>query len=161
MTKIAVFPEPTPENSYLSEHIERLRYSYQRWLGRPLLDATLPPPDAAQQLFYAPFALISHSADADPIFTYGNQTAQRLFEVDWAELTKLPSRLSAEPPNRDERAALLFQVAQHGFAEGYAGVRISKTGKRFRIENVTVWNIMDATETYYGQAAMYNQWVYL
>ncbi len=39
----------------------------------------------------------SNSNDADRIFTYVNQMALRLFELDWDTLMTTPSRKSAEP----------------------------------------------------------------
>ena len=43
---------------------------------------------------------------------------------------------------REERARLLETVARRGFIDDYSGVRISKTGRRFRIIRATVWNLL-------------------
>lgn len=56
----------------------------------------------------------------------------------------MPSRLTAEAPNRAERARLLAEVTARGFIEDYSGRRISHTGQRFLIERATVWNLTDA-----------------
>jgi PAS domain-containing protein len=115
----------------------------------------MPAEQAARWLYeQAPFALLAHNADADPIFIYGNKTAQQLFEYTWEELLLLPSRLSAEPSERDERQKFLEQVARDGFVTGYSGIRIAKSGRRFWIENATVWQLTDASGAYRGQAAM-------
>jgi hypothetical protein len=90
------------------------------------------------------------------VFTYGNLAAQRRFGFTWAELTALPSRLSAEPVHRDERARLLEAVARRGFVEDYAGVRIAKGGGRFRIERAVVWNLLDEAGVHRGQAATFD-----
>jgi hypothetical protein len=76
---------------------------------------------------------------------------------EWEELTALPSRLSAEAPERSERQTFLERVACDGFVIGYSGIRIAKSGKRFRIENATVWQLFDAEGAYRGQAAMLPQ----
>jgi len=93
-----------------------------------------------------------------PRFIYANEAAQRCFEYDWDGMTALHSRLSAEHPNRAERDSLLESVRLHGFATGYRGLRISSSGKRFWIENVTVWNLVDSEGIYRGQAATYRSW---
>ena len=53
-----------------------------------------------------------------------------------------PSRLTAEAPNREERARLLAAVTTRGFIDDYSGIRISNTGRRFRIAQATVWNLL-------------------
>ena len=52
----------------------------------------------------------------------------------------------------------MAEVTSSGFIKNYAGVRISKTGRRFRIENATVWNLVDDDGTPRGQAAMFAEW---
>jgi hypothetical protein len=102
----------------------------------------------------APFAILAHNTGSDPIFIYGNKAAQRHFEYDWDELTSLPSRLSAETPEQDARYQFLQQVKRDGYVVGYSGVRIAKSGRRFRIENATVWQLIDDVGEVHGQAAM-------
>jgi hypothetical protein len=131
--------------------------SYRRLVGKLLVpdDKT----DPARWLYeQAPFCVLAHNTDADPRFIYGNQAAQACFEYGWDEFTALPSRLSAEAPNREERQRLLDQVSLHGFATGYEGVRISKTGRRFWIEDGTVWQILGADGVLHGQAATFATW---
>ena len=149
---------PCPANHYGIEHTERLRRSFHALTGRDLLDPTLSPEAAADALFHAPFVVLSHNADPDPILTYGNRTGLELFELSWEELTRMPSRLTAETPDRAERARLLAEVAARGFIEDYSGVRVSRTGKRFRIEQATVWNLTDERGRFYGQAATFREW---
>ncbi len=155
-------PYPCPENRFLIEHIELLAYSYRQLLGVPLLgDCCSAGENLAEQLFNAPFALVSHNTAPDPVFNYANLTALSLFEFSWREFTALPSRLSAEPVNRLERGQLLARVTEHGFINDYCGVRISRTGKRFRISNAVVWNVMDRQDNYQGQAACFSEWEFL
>jgi hypothetical protein len=66
--------------------------------------------------------------------------------------------MSAELENREERQHLLNLVRRNGFATGYRGLRISKSGRRFWIENVTVWQLVDVAGTLHGQAAIYRSW---
>ncbi|MFP4247910.1 MAG: MEKHLA domain-containing protein [Halochromatium sp.] len=134
--------------------------SYQRLTGRDLIIADTNP-SPAEALYHAPFVVLSHGTEPDPIFNYANLSAQRLFEMTWAQLTAMPSRLSAEPLSREERAHLLAAVAEHGFIDDYRGVRVSSSGRRFMIEQATVWNLTDAQGRPAGQAATFAQWTLL
>lgn len=153
-------PYPGPENGFLSEHIRLLCSSYLRLLNKPLLqaeeDGTL-----SEKLFYAPVGLVSHNSAKDPVFNYANLTAMTLFEFSWHEFTALPSRMSAEPVNQEERMRLLDAVAAKGFIENYQGIRISASGKRFKIRNAVVWNLVDEQDLYQGQAACFKHWEFL
>jgi hypothetical protein len=128
--------------------------SHARLTGRPLLGP-------GQSLWEAPFVLLAHGLGTDPVFFYGDRRALELFEVSAEELIRMPSRLSAEAPDRAERARLLDQVARHGFIGDYAGVRVSASGRRFRIEQATVWNLIDAAGRAHGQAAAFSKWSYV
>jgi hypothetical protein len=134
--------------------------SHGRVVGRPLLEhGEVPDPWSA--LWLAPKAIVAHGTQADPVFCYGNRMALELFELDFAAFTALPSRFSAEPLAREERAILLERVSRFGFIDDYAGIRISSTGKRFRIERATVWNLVDEAGLYRGQAAAFSDWTRL
>ena len=145
-----------PSSPDVAGHATLLAGSFRRATGSALLADT--GADVAQCLYHAPFVLLSHGVEADPIFNYANLVAQKLFEMDWHAFTRLPSRLSAEPINQAERADLLARVSKFGFIDDYSGVRISSTGQRFRIEAATVWNICNDDGVYVGQGAMFSQW---
>lgn len=149
---------PGPENLYQGEHAKLLISSFRHWTGKALVDQSLPVDDRSRALFEAPFGVVSHNTEADPVFNYGNQTALTLFEMEWSEFTRLPSRKSAEPVNRAEREKLMSRVTQQGFIDDYRGVRISSGGKRFMIEDATVWNVIDSSGVYRGQAAVFYRW---
>jgi len=95
MVSMIVLPEPNAENSYLADHVRLLRHSLRHWTGRDLLAADREPAEVARRVYDAPFVVLSHSPDSDPILTYGNRAAQALFEATWEELTRMPSRLTA------------------------------------------------------------------
>ncbi|MGL5035403.1 MAG: MEKHLA domain-containing protein [Microcystaceae cyanobacterium] len=158
---MALFAKPSPDNHFLADHIALLNSSYQQLTGKTWLDWGLKGPDYAQAIFNAPFVVLSHDPSAEPIFTYANLTAQKLFEMDWAEFTSLPSRRSAEQPNQEERARLLDAVTKRGFIDNYQGIRISKTGRKFWILDATVWNLIDPEGNYHGQAAICPRWQYV
>ena len=154
-------PELNQENHYLVEHIDLLRESLRHYAGRDLIDVKLTGVDAVKEIFHAPFVVLSHDTAEDPIFTYANRIALELFEMTWQEFTLLPSRQSAEAVNQQKRAQVLETVANKGFIDGYSGIRISKSGKRFLIENATLWNLIDNKGRYRGQAATFASWRYI
>ena len=117
--------------------------------------------DPVRALNEAPFGIVSHGTENDPVFNYANRTALSLFEMNWETFTQLPSHKSAEPVNREERQRLLDQVSKKGYIDHYQGVRISSTGKRFRIEDAIVWNLIDSMGVYRGQAALFRRWLML
>ena len=152
------FEEPGPNNNYLANHVALLLGSLKAVTGRDLIDPQAEPLETARQLYEAPFFVASHDTLGDPILTYGNRIAQDLFEMSWEEFTATPSRYTAEAPNREERARLLAEVTKNRFIDNYSGIRISSTGKRFRIKQATVWNLMDPNGNNAGQAATFSHW---
>ncbi|MDA0766885.1 MAG: MEKHLA domain-containing protein [Verrucomicrobia bacterium] len=153
-----MLPEPAPDNDYHAPHLPLLLDSFHTLTGRHLLPPDPDPVETARLLYHAPFFLASHDTAPDPLFTYGNLTAQRLFEMTWDQFTQTPSRFTAEAPNRAERASLLQRVTTHGFIDDYSGIRISSTGQRFRITQATVWNLRDPHGQLLGQAASFQNW---
>ncbi|WP_026610906.1 MEKHLA domain-containing protein [Methylocaldum szegediense] len=158
---MTAFPEPSEENSFLADHVAILRDSYRHWTGRELVDPRMNHHEAARYLFFAPFAVLSHDTAKDPIFNYANRTAMSLFGMNWAEFTAFPSRLSAERHNQENRERLLAEVMECGYVEDYRGIRISKHGRRFLIEHVTIWNLLDARGVFSGQAARFSDWKFV
>ena len=153
---------PNAANDYLSIHVQMLADSYSRYVGDSLIDQPVAAtPEFAKRIFEAPFVVLSHGIEPDPIFNYANQTAMKLFEMDWATITSLHSRKSAEPVNRAERERLLAAVAKQNYIDDYSGVRISSTGRRFFIPKAVVWNLVDGQGERCGQAATFSEWKYL
>jgi 2-methylisocitrate lyase-like PEP mutase family enzyme len=139
-------------------HARHLLDSFARLLGRELLPRGGAPEEEAARLFAAPIVVVSHGTQADPVLNYGNARALDLWEMSWEELTKTPSRLTAEPVHRDERARLLDRTRRQGFVDDYAGIRISSSGRRFRIEQAIVWNVTGPGGEHVGQAATFDRW---
>ena len=135
--------------------------SFQQLTGDRLIERQDTPEQLAEALFLAPFVIVSHGIQADPIFNYGNQTALKLWEVSWNDFLQMPSRLSAEPIDREARALMLQQAAAKGYIDNYQGVRISSTGKRFLVEKAVVWNLQDNSGNKCGQAATFANWTFL
>lgn len=137
--------------------------NYRRWFGEDLIAGDRPPLEQAKILFESPFVLLAHDTASDPIYTYGNQTALTLWERTWEELLQMPSRQSAE--NIDQAQAVRNQLLQDtrnfGYKTGFSGIRVSKSGQRIRIEDVKLWDLLDESGEYRGQAAVFSKWTFL
>ena len=132
--------------------------SFRRFVGRELIERTGNDDLDARTVFEASFVVVSHGTQDDPILNYGNKTALSLWEMDIPTLASTPSRLTAEPMHRDERAQLMTRAARDGFVDDYRGIRISSSGKRFLIERAIIWNLVDSDEQLVGQAATFSHW---
>ena len=141
--------------------------SFKHFTGLSILEmayaADLDDTALAKALFNAPQAIVSHGAEADPIFRYANAQALALWAMDWETFTRLPSRLSAETADdiQSDRNALLKSALARGWVDDYAGVRISSSGQRFHIQNTTLWNVVDSQGVHHGQAAFIRDWRFL
>lgn len=137
--------------------------SHQRAWNRPLWaglsDAS--PQQAAQELFAAAPVLLAHDGGADPRLIYANAAALRLWRRPWAEMVGMPSRLTAEPRERPERAGALAQALRQGAIDGYGGVRIDSRGRRFRIQGARLWTLWNDRGEPQGQAACFASWWWL
>ena len=149
---------PSPSNHFLLKHAQLLAHSHWERTGVLLGNWSLDDPELGRKLWEAPFVQLSHGTEADPLFNYGNQSALARFTLTWEQLIGMPSRFSAEAPERGERERLLKAVRDKGFISDYQGVRIASDGSRFRIRQATVWTVRDAQGTLQGQAAWFDQW---
>lgn len=157
MTRDVQFPW---QQEVIIHHSLRLLYSFNYWTGDFLLDVSGSPEEIAQALFEAPFVLVSHGTEVDPIFNYANRKALELWEVSWEDFTQLPSRKTAEEVVQEERNRLLVETANKGFSN-FSGVRLTSTGQRFYIENGIIWNLLDEKHQYCGQAAVYSKYKFI
>ncbi|MEI6657596.1 MAG: MEKHLA domain-containing protein [Planctomycetota bacterium] len=151
----------SPEPWSRPEWVARARLiieSYATLLGRPLVDPEGSDIARAERLYRSPFVVVAHGTELDPMLSYGNDAALRLWEMDADVMLRTPSRLTAEFVHREERSRLLERTRREGFVDDYSGVRITRTGRRFKIERAIVWNLVDAAGTLHGQAATFDQW---
>ncbi|MEH2290715.1 MEKHLA domain-containing protein [Nostoc sp.] len=157
MTSVIKFPW---QQEAIILHSQYLINSFHHWMGNSLLDANGSPLETAQALFEAPFALVSHGTESDPIFNYGNRKALELWELSWEEFTRMPSRRSAEELVQEERDRLLAEATTKGFSY-FSGVRITSTSKRFEIQDGILWNLLDEQNKLCGQAAVYSKCTFI
>ena len=79
----------------------------------------------------------------------------------WAELTLLPSRQVASELEQRERNQALAESRDYGCKQDFSAVRITKSGRPVRIENVKLWDLLDTSGQYRGQAAVFSKWTFL
>ena len=133
--------------------------SFVRLAGRPLVHAAKQAIERA--LWDAPRAIVAHGTEPDPLFFYANRSALELFAMPAAQFIGLPSDRSAEPAAREARARVLAALEHDRIVEGYVGVRIAATGRRFEIRDATIWDLLDADGERHGQAATFAEWRFL
>jgi hypothetical protein len=150
-------PERDPEQPTPNDHVRLLLDSFARLLGRELIPRDGSAAEQARRLFEAPFVVVSHGTETDPVLNYGNAAALALWEMDLPTFVQTPSRLTAEPVHRDERSRLLERTRRDGYVDDYSGIRIARSGRRFRIEQAIVWNLVDDAGTHRGQAATFDR----
>ena len=78
-----IAPWLSPETQAL---VNRLLLSYQRAFAQPLLVCDQDGHfhrTAAQELFASPIAVLAHDQSADPLLTYANSTALRIWGHRW------------------------------------------------------------------------------
>ncbi len=148
-------------NPKIIQWTQHLLDSYALLVNQELIRRDGTSFDQAERLFNSQFVVASHGLQNDPVLNYGNQTALDLWEMDWDTFKQTPSRLTAEPVNREERARMLQQAQTQGYISDYRGVRISRTGKRFLVEQATIWNIQKPDGTALGQGATFSDWKFL
>jgi hypothetical protein len=121
------------------------------------IDPRANPRLAAQEVFAADQAVLAHDGSADPRLIYANAAALRLWRRPWAEMIGMPSRLTAEPCERQERTLALAAAQARKGLIGYGGIRVDSTGRRFRIEGAKIWTLRDRQ----GLAASFGSWWWL
>lgn len=132
--------------------------SYKQLLKEELMERNEDLLTDAKNLYFANFVVLSHNKEADPIYNYGNEKALNLWEMDWETLIVTPSRYTTEPLSREEREVLLREANLKGYITNYGGIRVSRTGKRYLIKDITLWNLRNEKGEYCGQAATFSQW---
>ncbi|MGN6645518.1 MAG: MEKHLA domain-containing protein [Cytophaga sp.] len=132
--------------------------TYYKIKGVALFDTGYSDEYKSYLLYHAPFVVVSHGIEADPVFNYANMTAQQLWRIDWEDFVKLPSKYSAEPGSTEDRQQLLDTAERQGYVDHFRGTRISSQGNRFVIENVLLCNLTDGAGQRIGQAALFRSW---
>lgn len=141
----------------------RILLGHELAYGRPLLagGGHRPLRLRAQELFAATSVVLAHDGGDDPRLIYANAAALRLWRRPWASLVGMPSRLTAEPAERQARAGALALALRREAISNYGGIRIDSHGRRFRIEGARLWTLRNEAGETCGQAACFESWWWL
>jgi hypothetical protein len=153
---------PGENNDYHAPYIARVVRSFAHVTGKNLVrEAGLDTDALGKSAWSGQFALLTHRGDRLATLNYGNLFALRLWEMDWSQLTVTPSRETAPREASAARDLLMEKVAKDNFVTGYSGERASRTGRRFLIEDVTIWRLLDEKNQPFGMAAFFRRFRYL
>lgn len=144
------------DNAATRQWVAWLLAGYRRAVGNDLVT----PADAAT-LYGTPDVVVSHRWSDDPLFVYANAAAQKMWGYSWQQFVGLPSRLSAPPEERLGRAQLLQDGLARGAVVVHDLIRITANGRRFRVHDITLWNVLDDHDCVVGQAATYGTFSWL
>ncbi len=140
--------------------VAKLLQSHQWAFQRPLIASARQQPLrlSCQELFACGFPVLAHDGGPEPKLTYANAAALGLWDAPWDELVGLPSRLTAPTAEQAERSLALNKAKSEDAIEGYSGIRISRKGRRFMIQNARIWTLWDEQQHACGQAASFSNW---
>lgn len=139
------------------KHVQLLLNSYRDLVGEDLIKRGQTAMEDFQFMEDSDRVLVSHNGAEDPILNYGNAKALSLWELNWDQFTQTPSRKTAEADLRERRAEMLAIAEKQGYFDGYEGIRISSTGRRFEIKNAVIWNVLNEQGQKIGQAATFTE----
>ena len=157
-----ILDRPAARNHFHQAFIARIAEAFTRVTGTDFEEETgLPRGNLGEGAWSGDFALLTHRGDQQATLNYGNATALRLWECGWEEFVGLPSVATAPAEAVEARADMMQRVARDGFVRGYGGVRISRKGRLFRIENGIVWRLLEAAGESFGVGAFFSDYRYL
>lgn len=133
--------------------------SYRLRLGKEIvpISGEASPGGIEQALMTSSSVILCHDGEPDPHFIFANNAAAAAWRMGVEQLVGMPSRLSAPPELRAERAQALAHAATDGVLIGYSGERVAADGSRFMIIDATVWTV-DLPGGEFGQAVVFNTW---
>lgn len=136
------------------ERAGQILASFRTRLGHDLVERSGDLAEDARRLFDLPLAVLAHDTSPVPLLDWVNLTAARAFDATPETLLGRPSAATAPAEATADRQHLFTLLAEHGFVTGYSGVRISLTGRRFIIDDVTVLTLADTSGGPAGHAAV-------
>lgn len=151
-----VLAMPGEENDFQNTFLQKVLASHLCVVGKPLLAGL-----HGRDVWSGDFALLTHRGDPQAMLNYGNAFALRPWEFDWDQFSATPSSATAPEEGRAAREEMMQQVIQNGFVTGYSGQRISRTGRLFLIQDVTIWRLLEESGESLGVGAFFRHYQYL
>ena len=143
------------------ELVNLLQSSYKKAFGIPLFVCSKVDDEhrlESQELFSLQKVVLAHNNQEDPCLIYANAYALRLWGRNWNEMINMPSRHTAPTNNQIQREVALKHAKIKHAVQGYQGIRISKNGQKFLINNARIWTIWSHDRSPLGQAAAFTNW---
>lgn len=128
--------------------------SYRHHLGRDLFPRSGSAATDAERLFDLPMGVLAHDTSTPALLDWANRAAAVAFDATPTALLGRPSAATAPADATANREQLFTRLREQGFVTGYEGVRISLTGRRFVIADVTVYELRDRDGRAAGHAAI-------
>lgn len=128
--------------------------SFRHRLGRDLVERSGEAIEDARRLDELPLAVLAHDSSAQPRLDWVNRAAAEAFDATPSRLLGMLSAETAPADAAQDRGRLFEALEETGFVSGYSGIRISVSGRRFMIEDVTVLTLTDAAGRPAGHAAI-------
>ena len=142
-------------------HVKHLLDSYEMFVKQDLIERSGDMKTDFEIINNSNFIVVSHNGATDPILNFGNKSALILWELSWEDFTNTPSRKTAELDLREKRQEMLLIAEKNGFFNDYEGIRVSSSGKRFKIKKAVIWNVVNGTGDKIGQAATFSNITFL
>ncbi|MGK9168781.1 MEKHLA domain-containing protein [Inquilinus limosus] len=140
------------------DFLRLLAGSHARLVGTPLLPEEAGGDAAVQARWLyeaAPFCVLVHNTDADPPSSMPTERPRPASSIACTSSRRCPP---ASPPRRRtgrSGSGCWTPLPADGFITSYRDLRVAKSGRRFWIENATVWRLIDEAGTLHGQAATF------
>lgn len=147
-------PSERADDSFRACRAREILDSYRRLLGRELLPRSGDATEDARRLFDLPLAVLAHDTAPQPRLDWANRAAAMAFDATPESLLGRPSAATTPADAVADRGKLFEALARDRFVTGYSGVRVSLTGRRFVIDDVTVFEVTDADGRPAGHAAV-------
>ena len=154
-------PWLTPEKLRL---VDCLLISYRNAFGHSLLaveKSQLSLPMASRELFELRSPVVAHEGGIDPLISYANSSALKLWVRQWDQMVGMPSKLTAPKEELATRAFALDNALERGALVGYSGIRMDSLGRRFLIHNAAIWTIWNHNGVACGQATSFSNWSFI
>ena len=137
-------------------HVKHLLDSYESFVKQDLIERSGDMKIDFEIINNSSFIVVSHNGAIDPVLNFGNKSALNLWELSWEDFTSTPSRKTAELDLREKRQEMLLIAEKNGFFDDYEGIRVSSSGKRFKIKQAVIWNVVNGKGDKIGQAATFS-----
>lgn len=108
--------------------------------------------DLSLKLYHAPFLVFSIDSLETPKYNYLNYRAQQTFEINRQNLNDFYLKDSVPEQLHNNLLGFTKHICETGKFANYNGVRMSKSGNQFRLNNAYVWSLLASDGTYKGVA---------